>query len=298
MIDILMATYNGANFLENQLLSLISQTNKEWRLLVHDDGSSDSTIDIVKRYMSIDNRIILIEDGIVKGNAGQNFLHLLRYSTAQYVVFCDQDDIWFESKLQVLLNGFSEECIPEAVYCNAYAYNCEVITTNKVTTILRNTLSNSLFLNSGVQGCSLMFNRALIDKLREYPNYVYMHDHLLTMAAITFGKLIYIDKSLMLYRQHSNNVTGNISTSFYERLKVFSKRKNVIIDKKHYDANKSFYECYNKDMTLDQKKVFLAYLEFPRKGLIGKILSVLKYNFRIGNSKVILLIKIMFKKTM
>ncbi|PWN60618.1 glycosyltransferase family 2 protein [Chryseobacterium oncorhynchi] len=298
MIDILMATYNGGSYIENQILSLIGQTYKDWRLLVHDDGSSDETVKIIKRYEKLDSRINLIEDNIKCGGAAQNFLHLLKHSNADYIVFCDQDDIWMESKLEVLFNKIKNVNEPFAVYCNAYAYNGVKIIADKVSLIERDNLENSLFLNSGVQGCSLMFNKQLLDLLRDYPDYIYMHDHYITIGAVAFGKLCYIDESLMLYRQHDNNVTGNVPISIMDRIKTFTNRKNAIIDFKHYDANKSFFEKYGLKLSNKDVNLFKAYLLFPNLNLLQKLSTIIKYNFKIGNSSLILLIKALFKNAL
>ncbi|MDR6733851.1 glycosyltransferase [Sphingobacterium sp. 2149] len=296
MIDILLATYNGEKFLENQLLSIISQNFKDWRLVVHDDGSSDNTIAILRKYQSLDSRISIIEDGVVCESAAKNFLHLLSYVTSEYIIFCDQDDIWFESKLQVLFDLIKNESGPAAAYCNAYAYNGINITKNKITLYERDSLENSLFLNGGIQGCSLMFNRALLDEVIDFPDDIFMHDHFITMAAVSFGKVIYSDHSLMLYRQHANNVTGNVPITTLDRIRSFIKKDVPIIDRHHYEANKSFYIKYRQKLTPNQDIIFKAYLRFPDMNFMRKIFTIIRYNFRIGDHKAFLLLKIFFKR--
>ncbi|MGJ1433088.1 glycosyltransferase [Sphingobacterium spiritivorum] len=291
-----MATYNGGKYIENQLLSLLAQTHKDWTLYVHDDGSIDDTIDILERYRCIDSRIVIIQDRLKFGNAGQNFLHLLQFATADYIIFCDQDDIWFESKLQVLYGRIKGIKTPYAVYCNAHGYDGCKITTQQVSLIQRDKLENSLFLNSGVQGSSLMFNRALVSRITPYPDYVYMHDHFVTMAAVTFGELCYVDQSLMLYRQHQDNVTGNVPINIYSRIKTFLNRSNPILEKRHYKANASFYQRFKNDFTDRQREVFQAYLKFISVSLPTRISYILRYGFSIGSSKVILLIKVIYKQ--
>src|SRR6476661_5807360 len=137
MVDILMATYNGEKYIENQLLSLIAQTYKSWTLYVHDDGSTDGTLSIIEKYQKIDSRIIIIEDNIIFKSASKNFVHLIKHSKNNYTIFCDQDDIWFESKLESLFLEISKyNHLPCAVFCNGYAYSQnEGIIGNKITNV-------------------------------------------------------------------------------------------------------------------------------------------------------------------
>jgi glycosyltransferase involved in cell wall biosynthesis len=297
MIDILLATFNGGKFIENQLLSIISQTHKDWRLIIHDDGSSDDTLLILKKYQKIDSRIFIVDDDIICRSASKNFLHLLSYSASAHIIFCDQDDIWLESKLQILFDSIKTIDGPAAVYCNAFGYNGVGITKAKVSLFERDSLENSLFLNSGIQGCSLMFNKALLDMLLDFPSFIVMHDHYITMGAVSFAKLKYVDLSLMLYRQHDGNVTGNIALSLSDRIHNFFNRDNAILDRKHYEANKSFYIKFEDKFTAHQKEIFQVYLQFPQMNFVKKIYVLLKYNFSIGNNKMILLLKLLFKNT-
>lgn len=293
-----MATYNGASYIENQLLSLIGQSHKTWRLLIHDDGSTDNSISIIKKIAAIDDRVILIEDEVVCGGSAKNFLHLLSYVKSDFVAFCDQDDIWFEKKLEILFNTIKSAEIPTAVYCNAYGYDGTKIITDKVTLFHRKNLNDSLFLNGGVQGCCMVLNRRLLDFTKDLPDYIYMHDHYFTIAAIVFGKLQYIDNALMFYRQHSNNVTGNIPINFWQRIRTFVFSTQTVIEKRHYEANVSFYLKFKHLMSDKQKQLFESYISFPDKNWFGKIIAIFANNFKIGNSIIPLLIKSTLRKSL
>ena len=91
-VDILLATYNGEEYLSAQIDSLFNQTFKEWRLLVRDDGSTDNTVSIIQSLkLEHPDRVVFIQDD--QGNIGpsQSFSVLLAHSSAPYVAFCDQD---------------------------------------------------------------------------------------------------------------------------------------------------------------------------------------------------------------
>ena len=99
-IEILMATYNGEKYIGEQINSIINQTYTNWNLLIRDDGSKDKTLNIIKKYEKMDNRIILIRDN--KDNLGfvKNFEELLKKSRTEFVMFSDQDDYWLENKIE------------------------------------------------------------------------------------------------------------------------------------------------------------------------------------------------------
>lgn len=295
-----MATFNGEKYIENQILSIISQTYTQWRLIVHDDGSTDKTIEIIKRYSEFDKRIILIEDGIIFGNVTENFMHLVSYSEMDYSIFCDQDDIWFEQKLEFLYNGLvSEDHIPCAVFCNGYAYSRqEGIINNRITNVFPTSLKEQLFLNAGIQGCSLMFNKKLREIVINTPRYIAMHDHLITLAAISFGKLKYVDKSLMLYRQfHENKVTANINYSRINRIRSVFFSEIPVVDYKHFLATRSFFAKYETRFAPEQRLLFNAYFNYVKSdSLIERVLIILTNGFSLYKSQFLLILKTITRK--
>ena len=298
-IDILLATYNGEAYLENQLLSLLSQTFKDWHLHVHDDGSTDGTLAILRAFESQDNRITIINDGVKCGGAANNFLHLLNYAKSELVIFCDQDDIWFENKLALLANEFEGAVNePLAVFCNGFAYSEDLgIINEKITSTFPNNLKEQLFLNAGIQGCSLMFNRALLNKLHTIPEINAMHDHFITLGAISFGRLKYLDKSLMLYRQfHANKATTNINYSISKRVISIFKSDIPVIDRLHLDATMSFYDSYKNDLEVAQQILFQQYFLYTKSKLLKRLQIIFINGFKLYNSVTLLLVKTITRK--
>ncbi|MCX6660415.1 MAG: glycosyltransferase [Candidatus Bathyarchaeota archaeon] len=101
-IDVLLATYNGEKYLREQIDSILSQTYKNWNLLVRDDGSSDNTIRIIESYRDlVPDRIVVLKDDL--GNLGviRNFSKLLGYSHSDYIMLSDQDDMWLPRKIEL-----------------------------------------------------------------------------------------------------------------------------------------------------------------------------------------------------
>ena len=104
-VAILLATYNGERFIKDQLDSILNQTYQNFVCYIHDDGSTDRTVDILKKYVSkYPKKIKLLEYPGKKGAVG-NFLSLIDYAVEhcreQYYLFSDQDDIWLPQKIEL-----------------------------------------------------------------------------------------------------------------------------------------------------------------------------------------------------
>lgn len=299
-----MATYNGDKYLENQLLSLIGQTYKNWRLIIHDDLSEDQTLSIINKYQSKDCRIHLIDDNVYAGGASKNFLHLLNFSSNELIVFCDQDDIWFENKLEILYSNYLESGKthnPLAVYCNGYTYDPNIgILGDKMVVISPKNLKQQLFLNTGIHGCCLLFNKKLLEELKPLPNYVAMHDHLITLGALTFGNLIEVKQGLMLYRQnHINKATTSVEYNRFKRLILIFNRKIGVVEKKHFLGTQSFFITYKSKIKENDIALFDSYFLFcSTKNVLKRIYIVLKNNFEIYGSISKLVVKILLRKRM
>lgn len=302
-IDILMATYNGEKYLRNQLLSLQQQTHENWILWVRDDGSSDSTLQIINDFSKLDPRIRNVsENSGINLKPGKNFLGLTKYASSKYTIFCDQDDLWFEKKLELLCK-FAEKNFDEArpclVYCDAYGYSDidGVISLDSVSKHHAKSLRQFLFFNSGYQGSSLLFNRNLCKLAAEYrANYFYMHDDVVSLLAHTFGQVFFLPKKLMLYRQHASNVTGNISKGLYHKIKRLLNNNTYVIDRRHFNEKISFFEAYQHELSGENKKIFTNFFLYPTKNIFGRLFIVLINNYSLGQYKFLLIIKTLLLK--
>lgn len=296
-VDILLASYNGAKYIETQMLSIISQSFKDWKLIIHDDGSNDDTIAIVKKWQQLDSRIYLIIDKVTLQNAGKNFMHLLQYSTADYVMFCDQDDIWFDNKVELMYNEIiKHNCNkPTVLYSNAYVWMPKKGILGNATLTFPKRLNSLLFLNSGMQGCVSIFNKNMREMMLKWNAEVAMHDHILHLLALSVGVVEYMPLSLMLYRNHDANVTGSTRVCVFD-WKSIKKSLNVpVVRREHYDAIKGFITIYADILNKKQLDLINDYLAMPNKSLFSKIVSVITNGFCVYDSKLILLTKLMFK---
>lgn len=305
-VDILMATYNGERYLRNQILSLQQQTYDDWTLWVRDDGSTDKTPHILAEFARSDKRIKIIDNNErINLGPAKGFLSLTKKVTAPYAIFCDQDDIWFERKLEFLVQyaeqHFDAE-IPSLVYCDAYGYSDKegVITLQSIyryNAHCARTLNEFLFFNGGYQGCSILFNKKLCSLMSNYkPNIFFMHDDIASILAHSFGSVYFLPKPLMLYRQHEKNVTGNIKKgiiNFAHRLLDLSR---PVLSLKHYEEKKAFFEAYQNDLDEKSKYLFSEYLRFPYCNLAKRILLIIKNKFSYGGKILPLIVKTIIRK--
>jgi len=105
LVEILMSTHNGAKHLEAQLDSLVAQTYHNWRLIVRDDMSSDKSVDILGQYSRrCPGKVALITDGEGQLGACQSFARVMKHANANYMMFCDQDDVWLPQKIELSMN--------------------------------------------------------------------------------------------------------------------------------------------------------------------------------------------------
>ena len=297
MVDILLATFNGEKYIKTQILSLISQSYSDWNLIIHDDGSTDNTVEIIKEIANSDKRIKLIEDDVRCRSAASNFMHLLKFSTSPYVMFCDQDDIWFDNKVEYMYCAIrcTDESVPSVLYTNAYVWRPLIGILGKATLTFPKDINSLLFLNSGIQGCAAIFNAKMRDLMLRRKGPLAMHDHLLHLLGCSVGKVFYNDIPLMLYRNHDKNVTGSTRTNKNSIRSVYSAIDHPVVCQKHYNAVVQFRTQYEDVLSNNTKYIIDEYINLPHKSFFGKLSGILKHRFKCYDSVTRILIKMFLK---
>ena len=300
MIDILLATYNGSKYIDTQISSIVNQTYTNWTLYIHDDGSSDSTVEKIIQWTKRDPRIVFIDDGVNFHNPADHFMHLMNFSKSEYVCFSDQDDLWLENKLQRMINHFNNsEKHPKLLVSGCFLWkeeSNEIVP--KINFYPAYTLEQFLFLNGGLQGCAMMFNSSLREiALSTKVKNLYMHDYLVSLVGFTFGKVEYINENLFLYRQHEKNVSVHLEKNAIDYTKRIMKNKSVpVLYTPAYKNSKAFYDSFNKIMAEDKKRILNDYIAIKDKSYIERIFVVLFSRFSLGEKgKLKLLLKTMFR---
>ena len=213
-VAILMCTRNGAAFLAEQLESIAEQTHTNWSLVVSDDGSTDATVDIVKAFAASHRQPTTIRNGPGRGVCA-NFLSLANDPTieADFFAFCDQDDVWYQDKLERALARLATVCddVP-GVYCG----RTELVSIDGHPRGLSPLFARSpAFQNALVQslggGNTMVFNRAAKTMLERVGIIdVVLHDWwVYQLVSAAGGKVFYESQPVLKYRQHSNNLIGS-----------------------------------------------------------------------------------------
>ena len=300
MIDILLATYNGEKFIDSQISSILYQTNKDWHLIIHDDGSTDKTVERIKKWVKKDPRIEFIEDGVLCKSAAKNFMHLLKFSKSNYVMFCDQDDIWFDNKVEFLYNEINHmnDSKPRVVYSNSLVWIPNEGIKGLATLTFATDLKELLFLNSGIQGCVAIFDNRVRDLLCLYDGILSMHDHLLQLVACSLADIKITNLPLMLYRNHGNNVTGETKTKIIEKETLVKNRNIPVVNDIHYYTVKRFREVYNANLSIINKKILDSYLNLPSMCYLRRIYTVAKSGYKLYGYRILLILKMLFRPYM
>ena len=222
MIDIVLATYNGQAFLEEQIQSIqqcIGYQKLISRFIVVDDGSTDNTLNIVKQLAKQDKKIELHLNTSDLHGPSHNFSFGLNKTTADYIMLSDQDDVWLPEKIQRSLHEiqslsvsststpllvFTDKVIVDEslkVLCDSYFELKNIPKTWHLT-------FKQLCQQNVVSGCTVLFNRSLLKIALPIPEKAYMHDWWLALVASRCGQIAFIDQPLIQYRQHDANAIG------------------------------------------------------------------------------------------
>lgn len=242
---VLLSTYNGERFLREQLDSIYAQEGIDLHILVRDDGSKDSTLDILNEYKKNRGKATIIEGENI--GAALSFYELMfearkKYCDYDYYAFSDQDDCWFPQKLLKSVNALQNNNSKYQLY-----YGKVIATDASLRPINSARLSPSFSLGTNIVssralGCTMVFNRTLLDKacvistylkLINNNDYIPYHDGWISLVAYSLdGHVVVGSEPLMYYRQHGHNVIGT-------GLSRFKLVKNRLCRYLKSDGNKS-----------------------------------------------------------
>lgn len=290
-VDIVLATYNGAIHLAEQIESIQAQQFKNWRLLIRDDGSQDGTSNLLAEMAKRDGRIEVVKDSM--GNLGvvANFGYLLGLTEAEWVCLCDQDDVWFPSKLLEFLDYAKvlQECHgvekPLLIFSDLLLVddNLKVLAPSYMEMQQRAGCLDLRFKNLLTQnvmpGCAMMVNRALLQQALPMPKCAGMHDWWLILVAACFGSVQYLNLPLAAYRQHPFNVMGAIKPSIRS---LFGRGLKKYLDRLRAGERQAqaFIERYSAQMEKHDLMAAACMATLPKKNFLKRRVDAFSLGLR------------------
>lgn len=270
---VLMSTYNGEEFLEEQINSILNQKDVELELNIRDDGSSDGTCEVLKKFEGKDNVRIIYGENI---GFAESFLKLAVEADKKYdyYAFSDQDDVWLEYKLFYAVELLENRNIP-TLYCSNFWLVDEklnYIKQEKIFDMDGLTHHNLAITNLRACGNTMVWNEKLHDYIVMYPERklkINFHDLWIEFMAAMLGEIIIDSRRTILYRQHMNNTSGGSVLQGYKvwwkgRKKSLLARLNGTDEQKHYEEYRARYfldkyKEYMKEEYIEDLELILNY---------------------------------------
>lgn len=204
-ISVAMATYNGERYIKEQLDSIIKNLKENDEIVISDDESTDNTLNIINTMN--DSRIKLLngpKNGVIK-----NFENAVKNCTGKYIFLADQDDVWVNNKVETVLEKFEKE------KCEAIVHDACVVNGDMTKIIIpsyfkfRKTKEGRVIniIKPSYLGCCMAFSSQMCKYILPFPNSIEMHDRWIGSVCDMYGKVKFIDESLIKYRRHENNVS-------------------------------------------------------------------------------------------
>lgn len=297
MIHILMAVYNGEKYLREQLDSIGKQTVTDWKLHIRDDGSSDGTLCIIEEFaLRYPGKVHLLEERQINnyGSKG-NFAKLVECvrEDGDYA-FCDQDDIWEPDKLEISENELrkAEKCkdgkiVPAMVCSDARlidekgALTGESFAANSNLYVSGRQTFEKLLLYNFAQGTTMLWNMQLHRIVKNIPAEAVMHDWWVALVAAGNGRIRYIPKQLISYRQHANNELGEFDRkawhkSFLNKMKLSNWRSLVRNNRQLQCERARQAAAYNR---MYDDRAAERYAEIMKKGRIARTVTGIREGY-------------------
>jgi len=266
-ILVLLSSYNGSEYISEQISSILNQSYPYISLLIRDDGSTDSTQSIISQFQSSYPERIKYNFG---NNVGvvRSFFSLLDEADRDfdYYAFCDQDDVWKPDKIERAILQLESLDNSPAMVCTATQ-----ITDNQLQPLRiwpKQPRKAPSFYNALVQniavGATITFNRRALDILSLDSvdlNHVQMHDWWAYLCVSAFGRVVFDPVPSILYRQHSNNVVGGESSLLETLRKKWKSFKRHRGKKLLFKQAQEFYRLHGNEISNDlrlQLELFMA----------------------------------------
>ncbi len=291
-IAIVMATYNGEKYVGEQIESILASNYQDLELYIYDDGSRDNTVSILQEYEGqYPEKIHVFQNETNRGHL-MNFMHALSETTADYVMFSDQDDVWKSNKAGITLKRMKHmeaqltKETPLAVFTDAIVVDQELNIVNQSffcsghLNPYRTDLPHLLMENKLI-GCTVMLNAALRRVLlsRPLPEKARFHDWWIALIAASFGKIGFVKEGTLLYRQHGGNVVGDSGFAAYVKNRITGLKQQRKALEALYLQAEEFLELYGDTLSEKNKEIIHNFATLPEKNFLERRIIILHYGF-------------------
>lgn len=293
MISIIISSYNGERFIEDQINSIFEQRNSEWKIFIRDDCSTDGTRKIIERYSSQSpNKIIFVKDCLGNINVKKSFSFLMQQEDVDYLLFCDQDDVWLPDKIdrtfaamRAAEKRFGADT-PLLIHTDLRVVDRDLQPIapsfwkyQDINPRLGMNL-NRVMPQNVVTGCTVMINRPLVNLAAPIPEGAIMHDWWLALVAVLFGQVVCLDEATVLYRQHGENSVGAKRWGLKRILKKARSPHEVRTSLlQSMQQAQALLDRYRDKMSPEQIAMVEAYTQLPFMSKTARVGIIFKYNF-------------------
>lgn len=298
-VVVLLATYQGINFIKAQLDSILSQTFSSLQIIISDDGSTDGTREFLEQYQrDYPNQIVLKHRPEYEHRKPQNFripeparnfFWLMSQTNADYVLLSDQDDVWISKKVEILLERMKiieAPGVPALVYSDMNVVDASLHLINPSFFSYshcnpKRTSLSEILVENPVTGGSLMMNRALLKLCSRIPQACFMHDWWIALCASSFGVISYVSQPLSMYRQHLGNVLGASKNGSLKDLLKRCHRQNEVQNNYclMFFQAAAFKKEFHNQLDESQLRILRAFLALPSMTPYTRFKIIVRYGF-------------------
>lgn len=291
-VSIVMTTYNGEKYLEEQINSILSSTYKDFELYIVDDGSQDNTMEILNRYKDKYPDKLHISRNETNLGVTLNFLNAISKTTSEYIMLCDQDDVWRPDKIARTLRRVKqmevqfEKELPIAVFTDAYVVDEDLNIVHE--SFFRSGRLNPrlidlphMLMENKLIGCTVMINQGVrrILQSSSLPKRARFHDGWLGLIAASTGKIGFIKEPTMLYRQHGTNVVGNRSFISYILNRISNVRKQKRALSELYIQAEEFALLYHNFIDNRRLEIINRFSRLSKQNFIRRRITLIRYKY-------------------
>ena len=248
MISVVMATFNGGKYLQEQLKSILEQSLEPDEIIICDDCSTDNTADVIRSMKKMSKIPIHFWNNKEHLGYGQNFRQAINRASGDIIFLCDEDDVWVKNKIELCMDIFNKQKNVLALSTGFYLINetskpLTIFHWNKNVTLKQ--ISWKKFIkHPKYPGMAMGFRKEIwsdIDNMEWKPEIA--HDWMINQMAAARNGMFYLNQKLVFYRQHSNNTIGLIKNESRKRI-IIARLK--IIDDLIAGLNVIYYNEFDK----------------------------------------------------